>query len=258
MGPVGIASQIRPISLRRIGPVRAKPGNRFAPRGDNCPHPFGKRIVGIGTQEIFIPLHGVAFERCGIGILHTDIAHRPVANRGGLILRRLRGRIRCTIEKHELGVDLLCVPGHLRALARFIDAEPHAAENLRQRQPAGADHLCERLRVSAIWPLLIGSDRARRGVERDQHVPIRLNQREATRKRLAALDERLLPGRVQHDDAGLQRKRCKLADVITDPHSFSWNVGVATDRRIDGYEIVLTRQLHSIAGEIHHRDRVRT
>jgi len=67
--------------LRRVGPVRAKPGNRFAPRGDNCPHPFGKWIAGIGTQEIVIPLHGVAFERCGIGILHTDIAVRLVANR---------------------------------------------------------------------------------------------------------------------------------------------------------------------------------
>ena len=65
MGPAGIASQIRPVSLRRVGAVRAKPGNRFAPRGDNGAHPFGKWIAGIGTQEIVIPLHGVAFEYRG-------------------------------------------------------------------------------------------------------------------------------------------------------------------------------------------------
>src|SRR6185312_14516379 len=154
-----------------------------------------------------------------------------------------------TIKEHELSVNLLGVPRHLRALACFVDAQPHAVEKLRQWQSAGADHLCERLRISAIWPLLCGSDRARRGVERDQHVRVRLDQGEATRNRLAAFDERLLSGRIKHDDAGLQRKRRKLAQVVADPQSLDRNVRVATESRVDGYKIVLAGDLYSVARE---------
>jgi len=62
-----------------------------------------------------------------------------------------------------------------------------------------------------------------------------------------ALDKRLLPGGVQHDDARLQRKRGKLAEVVADPQSLGWNVGVAADRRVDRDEIVLAGELHAVA-----------
>ena len=123
--------------------------------------------------------------------------------------------------------------GTCAPLLRFVDAQPHAIENLRQRQPAGADHLRERLGVGAVRPLLLRSDRARRGVEGDQHVRSRFDQSQAARDRLAALDEGLLPRGIEHDDAGLQRKRRQLAQVVADPQSLDRNVGVAAERGID-------------------------
>lgn len=131
MGSAWIAPQVRPVGLRRVGAVAAKPGERFPPRGDDRSHPFGERITGIGSQEILIAPQGVAIECRGVSILDAEIADRFVASCGSLIRRRLRGRIRRTIEKHELSVDLFGVPRHLRALAGFIDAQSQAVENLR-------------------------------------------------------------------------------------------------------------------------------
>ena len=252
MRPARITPQIGPVGRRRIGTIGAKPGNRFAPRGDDRPHSPGERIAGIGRQEILIARQRVALERRGVGILHTEIAHRPV--QGGLIPRRLRRRIRRTIEEHEGGIDLLGIPRHLRALACIVDAEPQAIENFRQRQSAGANHLGKRLGVGAIWPRLLGSNRARRGVERDQHMRVRFDQSQTARDRLAALDEGLPPGGVQYNNAGLERKCGKLAQVIADPQSLDWNLGVAAQRGIDGYKVVFAGDLHSIAREIDHRD----
>ena len=87
---------------------------------------------------------------------------------------------------------------------------------------------------------------------------IRLDQRKPARDRLAALDKGLLARRVQHDDAGLQRQRSELAGVVADPQSFDRNVDVAAERGIDRYEIILAGELHSVTGEIDHRDRART
>ena len=84
---------------------------------------------------------------------------------------------------------------------------------------------------------------------------VRLDQRE-TACDLAA-DERLLPRRVQHDYAGLQRQRGELADVVAGPQRLDRHVGIAVDRGIDRHEIVLARQLQPVTGQIHHRDRVR-
>ncbi len=200
MGPARIAPQIRPIGLRRIGPVGARPGDRLAPRGDDGADASGEGIAGIGGEEILIARHGVAFERCGIGILHTEIADRLAPDRGDLVRRRLRGRVRPTIEKHERRVDLFGVPWHLCAFAGVVDAQPHAVEHLRQRQPAGTDHLGERLGVNAVIPLIVGCDGARCRVERDQHMRIRLDQCEAAGDRLATLDKGLLARRIQNDD----------------------------------------------------------
>ena len=84
---------------------------------------------------------------------------------------------------------------------------------------------------------------------------IRLDQREAAGD--LSLDEGLLPRRVQHDDAGLQRQRGELANIVADPQRLDRNVGIAVDRGIDRHEIILAAQLQPVAGQIHHRDRVR-
>ena len=203
-------------------------------------------------------MYRVAFEACGVGILHAEIADRPGPRRSGLIRRRRRGRIGRAVEEHEGRVDLRRIPGYLRALGRFVDAKPHAIENFRKRQSTGADHLGERLRVGTIGPRFIGRDSARRGIEGDQHVRIRLDQREPARDRLAALDKGLLAGHIQHDDVGLQRQRRELAQIVADPQSFDRNVGVAAERRVDRDEIILAGELHAIARKIHHRDRARS
>ena len=46
-------------------------------------------------------------------------------------------------------------------------------------------------------------------------------------------------------------------DIVGDPQTLDRDVGVAADRGVDRDEIVLARELHAIAGEIDHRDRIR-
>ena len=84
---------------------------------------------------------------------------------------------------------------------------------------------------------------------------IRLDQSEAACD--LSVDERLLPRRVQHDDAGLHRQRGELTDVVAGPQRLDRHIGIAVDRGIDRHEIVVAAQLQPVAGQIHHRDRVR-
>jgi hypothetical protein len=106
-------------------------------------------------------------------------------------------------------------------------------------------------------PRLLRSDRPGRGVEGDQHVRLRLDQREAAGDRLAALDEGLRAGRIEHDDVGLERNGRELPHIVADAQALGRNVGVSADAGIDRDEIVLAGQLHAVAGKIHHRDGAR-
>ena len=212
MRAVRIAPQIGPVGLRRVGAIGATPGDRLAPRRDDGAHALGQRVAGIGDQEILVAVQRVAIERRGIGILRAEIADRPVPDRGGLIRRRLRGGASGARSKNMKGASIFAASqGTCAPLRGFVDAQPHAVEHIRQRQAAGADHLRQRLGVGAIRPLLLGRDRARRGIEGDQHVRFRIDQRQAAGERLAAFDEGLLPRRIEHDDVGLQRQRRELA-----------------------------------------------
>ncbi len=83
-----------------------------------------------------------------------------------------------------------------------------------------------------------------------------IDKREAAGNLLAALDERLLPRGVEHDDARLQGQRGELAKVVADPQALDRNVGVAIDGRVDRDEIVLAGELQPITRKINHRDGV--
>jgi len=144
MRALRVATEIRPIGLRRIRAVGPHPGDGFTPGGRKRANPPCQGIARIGGDKFVVALQRVALQRHGIGILCTKIADRPVPDRRDLIGRRLRRRIGPAIEEHEARGKLLRVPRHLRALARVIDAQPHAVEQFRQRQPAGSDHLRQR------------------------------------------------------------------------------------------------------------------
>ncbi|MGY3358613.1 hypothetical protein ACVWZK_005276 [Bradyrhizobium sp. GM0.4] len=129
-----IATQIRPIGLRRVGPIGPPPGDGLAARRDDHHHALRQRVAGIGGEKLFVGRQRVARERGGIGILHAEIADRLVAHRGDLVGCGLRRRrVRSALEERELRRYLLLVPGHLRALAGLVDAQANAVEHLRQR-----------------------------------------------------------------------------------------------------------------------------
>ncbi|CEG07884.1 hypothetical protein BN961_01290 [Afipia felis] len=256
MRAVRIATQIGPVGIRRIGAIGPPPCDRLAPRSHDHAHALGHRIAGIGVEEILIALQRVALERRGISILRTHVLDRLVARGGGLLGRRLRRRIRRAVEEHEWRVHLLCVPRHLRALGGFVDAQPHAIEQFRQRQTARADHLGERLRVGAISALLLRRDGARRCVERDQHLRLGIDQRETARDLRIPINEGLLARNVEHDDARLQRQRRELAHVVVEAQALGRNIGVALDLGIHRDEIVLARELQAVTREIDHCHRI--
>ncbi len=254
-----IAAHIRPIGLRRVGPIGPSPCDGFAACGDDRHHALGERIAGIGHEKLLIGRQGVALERGGIGILHAEIADRLAPDCGDLVGRSLRRRrIGSALEERELRRYFLLIPGHLRALGGLVDAQANAVEHLGQRQAAGADHLGERLCIDSVRPLLLRRHRAGRGVEGDQHVRLGLDQRQTARDRLTAFDKGLRAGRVEHHDIGLERNGRELARIVTDAHGLGRYVGVAGDVGIDRDEIVLAGQLHAVAGEIDHRDGARS
>ena len=252
-----IAPQIRPVRLRRVGAISPLPDDRLAPGGGERPYPSRQGIAGIGRDELLVARQRVAFECRRIGILRTEIADRLVSDRGDLIGRSLRRRIGRAIEKHEIGIELLRMPRHLRALARLVDAQRRPIEQFGQRQAAGADHFGERLRVCAVGPRLAWRDRARRGVEGDQHSGFGFDQSKAACDLLAALDEGLRAGGIQHHDAGLHRQGPEPAEIISEAHALGRNVGLALNREIDRNEIILAGKLHPVARQIDHGDRVR-
>src|SRR5258706_6141894 len=100
---------------------------RRPPRSTLFPYTtlFRSRIVGIGNQEILITLHRVAFECCGVGILHAEVADRFVANRRGLIRRRRRSEEH-TSELQSL-TNLVC--RLLLEKKNYIDRQPAHAHD---------------------------------------------------------------------------------------------------------------------------------
>ena len=231
MRPARIAPQIGPIGIRRIGEIGAAPGDRLTPRGEDRPHSPSQGIAGIGDEKILIALHGVARESRGEGVLRAKIAHRPLADCGDLIRGALHWRcIGRAIEEGERHLDFLRIPRDLPTLGVFADAQAQAIKNVRQQQAAGADHFRQRLRVDAVGSGLAGCDSAGRGVERDQRVRRGIDQRKAAGDRVSAFHERLLPRGIEHEDAGLQRRRGEVARIVAHAQAFDRNVGVAVDR----------------------------
>ncbi len=177
MRPARIASQIRPIGVRRVGAVGAAPGDRFAPRRRRSPSPASPadrwdRRRGnprsLAACRAPPPRHRLPARRdrgsaCR-GWRRPDLA-APARGASGARSKNMKGASTFWLSQGT------CAP-----LLALVDAKPHAVENLRQRQSAGPDHLGQRLGVDAVRSLLGRRDRAGRRVERDQHVRIRLHQ----------------------------------------------------------------------------------
>jgi hypothetical protein len=81
MEAAGVTTQIRPVSGRRINAPAAPPRHGLAPGCNNCSHPSCHRITGIGDEEVFIVLQGVAIESCEIGFPGIKITDRLRSNR---------------------------------------------------------------------------------------------------------------------------------------------------------------------------------
>jgi hypothetical protein len=116
--------------------------------------------------------------------------------------RRRRG-IGCALEEQKWRLNFGCIPRHLAALGRLIDAETNPVKHFAKRQSAGSHHFGKRLRVGAIWSLLRRSYRPRRGVEGNQHALVGLYQRQATRQLLASFGKRMRTRHIEDDNAGL-------------------------------------------------------
>ncbi|PNE23927.1 hypothetical protein BHU16_09925 [Tannerella sp. oral taxon 808] len=81
MEAAGVATQIRPVSGRRIDAPAAPPRDGLAPGCNNCAHPSRHRIIGIGNQEVLVILQIVAVEGCEVGIPGVEIPDRPGSDR---------------------------------------------------------------------------------------------------------------------------------------------------------------------------------
>jgi hypothetical protein len=81
METVGVATQIRPVSGRRIDAPAAPPRNGLAAGCNDGSHASCHRIPGIGGEEIFVVLQIVAIESCKIGLPRVEITDRPRSDR---------------------------------------------------------------------------------------------------------------------------------------------------------------------------------
>src|SRR5262249_56046870 len=113
------------------------------------------------------------------------------------------------------------------------------------------------LGVRSIRPLLLRRDGPRRGVERDQHAWLRLDQREAAGERWAGLGEWICPRGVEDDDARLELQRGQRPDIVAHSYRFGRHVAIACDLRVDRNEVVFALELDAVAADINERDGVR-
>jgi hypothetical protein len=81
METVGVTTQIRPVSGRRIDAPAAPPRDGLAAGCYDGSHPACHRIPGIGDEEAFVVLQVVAIEGGEIGLPRVEIADRPRSDR---------------------------------------------------------------------------------------------------------------------------------------------------------------------------------
>jgi hypothetical protein len=81
METVGVTTQIRPVSGRRIDAPAAPPRDGLAAGCNNCSHASCHRIPGIDSEEVFIVLQIVAIESREIGIPRVEITDRLRSDR---------------------------------------------------------------------------------------------------------------------------------------------------------------------------------
>ena len=248
MRPPWIAAQIGPVALTRVGERALAPGRRLAPRRDDGADAPGERVVRIGGEKILVAAHRVAGDGGEIGLTGIEFPDRPRAQlREALGLRR---RALCPLEEQERRFDPRDVPGELGALGQPVHPQTYALEQVVELEPALLDHFGQGRRIGAVALLGLGSDRAGRRVEGEQHPGIGLGQSKAAGERLACTGEAVLAGGVEHDDPRLQRQPGKRPDQIAQADRLERHVAVAGDAGIDRNEIVLALELQPVSGEI--------
>jgi hypothetical protein len=212
---VRIASQIRPIGRRRVVEHATPPDDLLAANRDHSGDTARIAASRMERQKLLITIDRVDRERRRIGILNARItAHRLFAHINHRYRIGRRRRVSRAFSEKEWAIDLRGIPGDLAAVGHFAHPQPYAREHIVQRESAGRNHLRERCRVCTIRTRLVGPDRARSGVERDRHAGRGIDERETARQRLAALRERVLPGRIENDDLHARRQsRQRLSKI---------------------------------------------
>jgi hypothetical protein len=143
-----IAPQIGPVGRWRIDIPTSAPGNSLAARSDDGANTSRHRIAGIGIQKSLVVLQRVAIDSRQIGLLRTEISHRPRSDRGSLFARHGgRWRVGRSLEEIEWRLQLRGIPRHFGTLGRLIDAKANATEQILGPNPAFPHHLCQCLGI---------------------------------------------------------------------------------------------------------------
>jgi hypothetical protein len=215
MRTVRIAPQIGPISRRRVIEHTAPPDDLLATNRDHSGDTARVAASWMERQKLLITIDRVDRERRRIGILNARItAHWLFAHINHRYRIGRRRRVSRAFSEKEWAIDLRSIPGDLAAVGHFAHPQPYAREHIVQRESAGRNHLRERRRIRTIRTRLLRPDRARSGVERDRRAGRRIDERETARQRLAALRQRVLPGRVKNDDLHARRQsRHRLSTI---------------------------------------------
>ena len=200
MRPARIAPQISPVGMGRVFFERAAPEQRLATGGKDRAHAARLGGIGIGGQKLLIAAQRVSLHRGGVGVIFRETLDRATAHfREGRLSGRRR-RVRGAFE-NVIGCDeLRSAPWELRAAARLVHREAGLRENVFDRDAALTHRARQSFCVGAVRTRLVGGDRSRRCVEREEFAGLRLHQGESAREWRAGPGVRVRSRAVEYDD----------------------------------------------------------
>ena len=257
MGSVGIAAKIRPIGARCIRHDTVAPDHLLAPNSEHRRDASRKWTFRIGGEELLVAFDRVDLQRGRISILDPrKRAHRFAANVGKRHHVRRRRCVGGALSEKERNSDLRNIPRDFDALSEIADAETNARKNVVEAKAARRNHFRERGGISAVRPLLIGTDCTGRRIERHSHVRHGIDKCQSACERLATSGEGILSRCINNDDR-VARKRSQCLGEIGNPDGLQWNVGVSCQIGIDRDVIVFASVLHAVTGEINEGNCIR-
>ena len=235
---------------------RRVPGFGLHEVAQQDPDAVAHRVVRVKPDELLIVIDGIFRQHVFIGLARG--ARRKIVRRvSHFHLRRgSGGRDRGVAEEIEIAGQRRAFPGGLLPVGRTADVETDALEQLLDREIFLVRQPQERRGKRTMGAGAIQCFGARCGRIGDDRALRRVDDGEAA-SRVVERGERIVSTGIEDDDAHPARNRLQRRHHVDQPERAVDQVRLGRNLGVDRHQIIFARQLHAVAGIIHHRHRIR-